>query len=159
MAGHGLDASPVGRASAVRAYKRRGVDLVVHSFHAGHASAAELRAALEAVDQPADADGRSTIPGVTMPATAVAAASSSHLWISCSNTSARQSCFASFVVRPDGLTAGRLHMNRPGVLVTAVDPERELYDSTAAWRERAMRGILHSGTLVRDERSRARTRL
>jgi hypothetical protein len=32
------------------------------------------------------------------------------------------------------------------VLVSAVDTDLDLYDSTGAWRERAMAGVLHSGT-------------
>jgi hypothetical protein len=40
-----------------------------------------------------------------------------------------------------------------------VDTDARIYNSTVAWRERAMDGVLHSGTLVRDERSEARTRL
>jgi hypothetical protein len=40
-----------------------------------------------------------------------------------------------------------------------VDTDAGIDDSTVAWRERAMDGVLHSGTLVRDERSEARTRL
>jgi deaminated glutathione amidase len=46
-----------------------------------------------------------------------------------------------------------------GVLVTTVDTEQDLYDSTAAWRGRAMAGVLHSGTLVSDPRSADRTSL
>jgi hypothetical protein len=38
-----------------------------------------------------------------------------------------------------------------------VDTDRELYDSTAAWRSRAMAGVFHSGALVSDPRSRDRT--
>jgi hypothetical protein len=61
-------------------------------------------------------------------------------------------------VRAAGVTIGRLRRNVPGVLVSTVDTEQELYDSTAPWRERAMVGALHSGTLVSDPRSEARTR-
>ena len=86
-----------------------------------------------------------------------AAAASSHVWISCSNTSAKESCWPSFFVRPDGVIIGRLRRNRPGVLISNVDPAEPLYDSTIAWRERAMRGIFHSGKLVRDERSEDRS--
>ena len=57
--------------------------------------------------------------------------------------------------RRDGTFAaqhrGRAHLG--------VDTDEEIYDSTAAWRDRAMSGVLHSGTLVRDGRSEERTRL
>jgi hypothetical protein len=60
-------------------------------------------------------------------------------------------------MRADGIVVGRLRRNYPGVLVSTVDTERELYDSTAAWRDRAIGGTFHSGTLVDDLRSRDRT--
>jgi hypothetical protein len=37
--------------------------------------------------------------------------------------------------------------------------EQDLYDSTAVWRDRAMAGVLHSGTLVSDPRSADQTAL
>jgi deaminated glutathione amidase len=44
------------------------------------------------------------------------------------------------------------------VLISTVDTDEPLYDSTAAWRDNAMSGILHSGTVVSDPRSDDRTR-
>jgi predicted amidohydrolase len=77
----------------------------------------------------------------------------------CPNSSARESCWPSFFVRADGVTTGRLRRNVAGVLISTVDPARQFYDSTIAWRARAMDGVLHSGTLVHDPRSEDRTRL
>jgi hypothetical protein len=94
-----------------------------------------------------------------MPATMQAAAASNHVWISCSNTSARHSCFPSFFVRADGVITGRLRRNTAGVLLSTVNTKEHLYDGTAGWRDRAMRGVFHTGTLVRDKRSDDRTRL
>jgi hypothetical protein len=94
-----------------------------------------------------------------MPASVQAAATANHIWVSCSNTSARHSCFSSFFVRADGIITGRLRRNVPGVLISTVDSKERLYDGTAGWRDRAMRGAFHSGTLVRDKRSDNRTRL
>jgi hypothetical protein len=94
-----------------------------------------------------------------MPAAMTAAAASNHVWISCPNSSAPQSLWPSFFVRADGITVGRLRRNVAGILVTTVDTEQDLYDSTAAWRARAMAGVLHSGTLVTDPRSANRTAL
>jgi len=48
---------------------------------------------------------------------------------------------------------------RCGVLISTVDTNQRLYDGTAAWRDRAMRGVFHSGAVVRDRRSQARRRL
>jgi hypothetical protein len=98
----------------------------------------------------------STLPEITMPASMVAAAASNHVWISCSNTSARESCWPAFFVRADGVVTGRLRRNRAGVLISGVDTKEKLYESTREWRDRAMRGVHHSGRLVRDLRSRSR---
>jgi deaminated glutathione amidase len=93
-----------------------------------------------------------------MPAAMTTAAACNHVWISCPNSSARESCWPAFFVRADGITTGRLRRNIPGVLLSAVDTDQSLYDSTAAWRDNAMSGILHSGTAVSDPRSDDRTR-
>lgn len=142
-----------------REYKSRGVQLMFHSFHAGHVSPKrmkELRAYIG--NEFIQLSGAPTIPGITMPATMVSSAANNYMWISCSNTSARESCWPSFLVRPDGITAGRLRLNTPGVLISEVDTRAPLYDATVAWRDQAMRGIFHSGTVVRDKRSDERRR-
>jgi predicted amidohydrolase len=143
-----------------REYKRRGVQLVFHSYHAGNVSRPQMAALRNMVG------GRnlrfnqgSSLPEITMPATMQASAASNHVWISCSNTSARESCWAGFFVRPDGVVTGRLRRNVAGVLISKVDSREPYYDSTRAWRDRAMRGVLHSGRLVRDARSRERRAL
>jgi len=142
-----------------RDYKRRGVQVVFHSFHAGNADAAALRTMREQVGRRHHRLNQgSTLPEITMPASMVAAAASSHVWISAANTSARESCWPAFFVRADGVVTGRLHRNRAGVLLSTVDTKEKLYESTRHWRDRALRGVLHSGTLVRDPRSSSRTR-
>ncbi|HLJ61434.1 MAG TPA: carbon-nitrogen hydrolase family protein [bacterium] len=143
-----------------REYTRRGVHVVFHSYHAGHITPKRLTDMREYVGARFRTLNRGgTLPGITMPATMVAAAATNHVWISCSNTSARESCWASFFVRPDGVVTGRLPLNRAGVLISTVDTREPIYDSTVSWRARAMRGVLHSGTLVNDRRSAQRTRL
>ncbi|QFU90093.1 carbon-nitrogen hydrolase family protein [Amycolatopsis sp. YIM 10] len=128
-----------------REYRREDVELVFHSYHAGNIPAAELP--------------HRPYPAATMPPTMIAAAAANHVWISCPNSSAPQSAWGAFFVRADGIITGRLPRNRAGVLISEVDTDAALYDSTASWRDRAMNGILHSGTLVDDPRSRARTSL
>jgi hypothetical protein len=81
------------------------------------------------------------------------------MWISCPNSSARESLWPTFFVRPDGLVTGRLRRHTAGVLISEVDTDEDIYDSTGDWRSRAMDGTLHSGTPVRDGRSVERTRL
>jgi predicted amidohydrolase len=143
-----------------RDYKRRGVQLMFHSYHAGHVTRRQMKALRAQVGEGARRfNGGSTLPAITMPATMQAAAASSHVWISCSNTSAPESCWPAFFVRPDGVVTSRLRRNRPGILISEVDPDAPFYDSTVAWRSRALRGVLHSGKLVRDRRSQERRRL
>jgi predicted amidohydrolase len=143
-----------------REYKRRGVQLMFHSFHAGNIPPERFRAMQDAVgDGNRRLNRGATLPGITMPATMIAEAANNHVWISCPNSSARESCWPSFFVRPDGVVTGRLRRNTAGVLISEMDTDEEIYDSTAAWRDRAMSGILHSGTLVRDARSERRARL
>ena len=143
-----------------RDYVRRGVRLLFHSFHAGHMPAVRLRA-LRAAIGPRNLrwNAGANLPAITMPATTVAEAANNGLWISAANTSARESCFGSFFVRPDGVTTGRLPRHRTGLLISRVDLREPIYDSTAAWRGRAMRGVLHTGERVQDPRSRDRKRI
>jgi predicted amidohydrolase len=141
-----------------REYKRAGVEVLFHSFHAGNMRPEQLDAMrAEVGEEFFRFNHGTTYPEITMPATMQAAAASNHLWISCSNTSARESCWPPFFVRADGVITGRLRRNTAGILMSTVDPKRPLYDSTRAWRDRAMRGVLHSGRTVRDPRSENRT--
>jgi predicted amidohydrolase len=141
-----------------REYKRRGVETLFHSFHAGNVEPKRLTAMQEAIGKENFRFNHgTTYPEIMMPAMMQASAASSHLWISCSNTSARQSCWPAFFVRADGVVTGRLRRNVAGILISTVDPDRPLYDSTRSWRDRAMRGVLHSGRTIRDERSENRT--
>jgi predicted amidohydrolase len=144
-----------------REYKKLGVELVFHSFHAAHASRERIDAVGTAIGPEFARLNRAathTYPGITMPAAMTTAAACNHVWISCPNSSAPQSCWPAFFVRADGITIGRLRRNVPGVLVSTVDTDQDLYDSTAPWRERAMAGTLYSGTPVSDSRSDDRTR-
>jgi len=143
-----------------REYKRRGVRLVLHSFYAGHMSPEDVRLVGEEIGPKFHRLNRgSSYPEIRMPVCVQAAATANHVWVSCSNTSARHSCFPSFFVRADGVITGRLRRNIAGVLMSTVDTRQRLYDCTAGWRDRAMRGVFHSGVVVRDQRTRARTQL
>jgi predicted amidohydrolase len=146
-----------------REYARLGAQLIFHSFHAGGSPGARVAAIGEAIGRdlaPVNPVATFTYPGITMPAAMTAAAASNFVWISCPNSSARQSLWPAFFVRADGVMAGRLRRNVTGVLITTVDTEAPLYDSTAAWRHRAMAGVLHSGAAVTgDPRSDDRTAL
>jgi predicted amidohydrolase len=143
-----------------REYKRRGVRLIFHSFHAGHSQPAQVRLMRRQVGREFHALNKgASYPEIRMPASVQAASTANHVWVSCSNTSAPHSCFPSFFVRADGIVTGRLRRHRAGVLVSTVDTKQRLYDGTVYWRGRAMRGVFHSGTIVADRRSADRISL
>ncbi len=143
-----------------REYKQKGVQLMFHSYHAGNITAKRLKSMRTQVGKEFHKLNRgTTLPEITMPATMQSAAASSHVWISCSNSSARESCWPAFFVRADGVITGRLRRNVAGVLVSQIDTNEELYDSTFAWRKRAMNGVFHSGRIVRDPKSKNRRQL
>jgi predicted amidohydrolase len=125
---------------------RRGVRVVFQSWYDGGMGRPEYARS-----------GR--VLGSVIPATVQGHAACNHLWISAANTSKPESCFGAFAVRPDGWIAGRLPRNRAGILITRVDPRLRLPDPSAPWRGRAISGVLHSGTPVRDPRSRDRESL
>ena len=124
-----------------REYKRLGAHLVLHSYYNARMTPAEL-------------------PYYTaqVRAASIAAAASSHLWISVSNASAPLA-HPSFVVRPDGSLAGQLRRHRAGALITNVDTEIDLWDASRPWRDQCLCGVLHSGEAASDARSSARTEL
>ena len=140
-----------------RDYQRRGAQVILHSFHSGNIAPSRFAAMERAVGMENHVlNCATTIAGITQLSAVPAAAADNHLWISCSNSSAPRSCWPAFVVRPDGVVTGRLEPEQPGLLLTEIDPRKAYYDSTRAWRQRAMDGVLHSGTLVDDPRSKAR---
>lgn len=128
-----------------REHRRLGADLLFYSYHNARQNPTHLR--------------RYNIWRVVVPATMQTYAANNHFWISANNSSQPASAWASFFVRPDGIITGQLKLNRPGVLITQVDTTRESYDASASWRNRAIRGVLHSGRLVQDPRSRRRKSL
>lgn len=141
-----------------RAYHRQGVRMMFHGFHAGGLSA-ERFAQMEAGVGTHLLTGGTTLPAITMPAGMIASASNNNLWISCPNSCAPRSCWPSFFVRPDGVITGALALETEGLLFSEVDLAADIYDSTVAWRGRAIDGVLHSGDLVEDPRSMDRTAL
>jgi predicted amidohydrolase len=143
-----------------REYKKRGVQAVFHSYHAANVTPKQYSALEEYVGREHRFFGTGgTLPAITMPAGMIASASNNYVWISCPNSAAGTSCWGSFFVRPDGVITGALEPGNTGLLLSTMDTEARLYDSTAAWRDRAINGTYHSGVLVDSERSRQRTEL
>ncbi|MCE9614000.1 MAG: carbon-nitrogen hydrolase family protein [Lentisphaerae bacterium] len=128
-----------------RDYARIGVRVMFHSYHNAHWDPAKVR--------------RRNLHGFIVPATMQAFAACNAMWISAANSSRTACAWPSFIVQPDGAIAGQLTLERAGVLLTRIDPLRTYYDASERWRSRALRGVLNSGRLVRDARSRERRRL
>lgn len=128
-----------------RGYRQQGVEVLFQSFH---------NARQMVVDDP-----RYNIWRTIVPATMSCRAAENHFWVSANNSTARPSRWPSFAVRPDGQIVGRLKSHRPGVLMTDMIHDPRLYDAPAPWRERAMQGRLHSGTLRKHPRSQCVTEL
>ena len=126
-----------------REYKRLGVELIFQSWYDGNIADDEM-----------PRTGYITL--TAMPATVQGHAACNHFWISAANTSRRNSLMAAMVVRPDGVIARRAPRNRAHVLLTDIDTSAQYGDPAAPWRGRAARGVLHSGTAVRDSRSEDR---
>lgn len=143
-----------------REYKKLGVQVMFHSYHAGHISADFYQFMQQQVGaENHQYNSTNTIPGITQPAAMIASSSNNYMWISCPNSSAKNSCWASFFIRPDGVITGRSPLHESGALISEVDTDIEFYDSTVAWRQRSIDGIYHSGELVEDSRSQDRTSL
>lgn len=137
-----------------RHYVTLGVQLMLHSFHAAHAPPERVAAIGDAIGAeyaPLNPAATFTYPGITMPAVMTASAACNNMWISCPNSSAPESLWPAFFVRRDGITTGRLERNQPGVLISTLDTDQDLYDSTGPWRRRAIAGTWHSGEIAEDD--------
>ncbi|MFO1022993.1 MAG: carbon-nitrogen hydrolase family protein [Planctomycetales bacterium] len=126
-----------------RELKKQGVQVIFQSFH---------NARKTVVDDPSY-----NIWKTIVPATMACRAAENSFWISSNNSQARRSCWASFVVQPDGEITGQLKLHKAQVLFTDMDVGKEYFDPAKPWRERAMSGVLHSGELLTDPRSTDRT--
>jgi deaminated glutathione amidase len=123
-----------------REYRKRGVQLLFHSFYNARAKGP-------------------TIHTVIMPRTVQALAAMNYFHVSAPNACGYFGLWPSVFVTPDGAVASRLKWHRADLTVDTVDTGKGYYDASRMFRHRAMRGILHSGTLVKDARSRDRKSL
>ena len=124
-----------------REYKRRGVELMLVSFHNAGMPYDKQVHYLQAV-----------------PFTLQAAAASNFFAVSATNGT-RKYAWPSFVVNQEGVIVMRATLHRGSVLISTVDTNAKLYDASKYWRDRCMRGVLHSGKTVNDLRSANRREL
>ena len=122
-----------------REYYTQGVKILLQSFHNARATVVD--------------DQDYNIWRTIVPSTMSCRAAENHIWISANNSTARPSRWASFTVRPDGQIMDRLTLHRPGVLITDMTLDPNLFDAPGPWRDRVIEGTLHSGSPVSDPRS------
>jgi predicted amidohydrolase len=120
-----------------RAYHKKGVQLMLHPFYNARNTGYHVRS-------------------IIMRATIQARAATNAMWISAPNASGRHQDWPSVFVTPDGIVESSLKQNCSGLMINTLDTNKDYYDPSKAYRKRAMRGILHSGRLVKDPRSRDR---
>lgn len=72
-------------------------------------------------------------------------AATNHLWVSMTNSSGYFSPYPSCFIQPDGVIAAQLKANRSGMMVNAVDLNRDFYDPMADFRKMALAGKLTNG--------------
>ena len=120
-----------------RAYKGLGVQCLFHSFWNAGTKGPNIHT-------------------IIMRPSIQAHAATNAVWISACNSSVRYQSWPSIFVNPDGRIAQSLQTNKSGVMVNPVDLQVKFYDASKPYREKAMRGILHSGRAVQHPRSRDR---
>ena len=120
-----------------REYKKLDVQLMLHSFH--------------------NAGGKKRgIWWTIMRPSLQCRAAANAMFVSANNSSRRYQQWPSVLITPDGVITGSLTMHRAGVTVNTVDTRKKYYDATGSCRNLAMRGVLNTGKLVKDSRSRNR---
>jgi predicted amidohydrolase len=121
-----------------RAYRKRQVQLMFHSFYN------------------ARAEPGPNVHTAIMRASLQARAATNYTWISGNNASGYYQSWPSVLVQPDGRIAGSLPRHRAGVMVHTVNTRANHYDASAPFRSEAMAGQLCSTRPVSDVRSRRR---
>ncbi|MGW8314671.1 MAG: carbon-nitrogen hydrolase family protein [Bacteroidales bacterium] len=93
-----------------------------------------------------------------MPVTAQGHAGINHVYLSLTNSSAPSSWPCHFIT-PDGLVAGKLETDRPGILFSEIDLSENFYDASKGLRDRALQGKLSSEDPPEHQRYSDRTSL
>ncbi|MDI6448243.1 carbon-nitrogen hydrolase family protein [Anaerobaca lacustris] len=85
-------------------------------------------------------------------------AATNFCWVSLANSSAYCSPYPSCFIEPDGVIAGQLTDNEPGMLISTVDMAREFYDPMKDFRDLAVAGRLTNGPGPLDDPRSTNTR-
>ena len=108
-----------------RAYKKRGVQIVLASFYNARAAGRGIHSVICKPSLQGDA-------------------ASNHLYISANNSSGYYQSWPSMFILPDGTVPSAAPQHRTALLVNEISSTDEYYDAAAAFRDRAMRGVLYS---------------
>ena len=123
-----------------RELKKLGVQVIFDSFHNGYSAGPGIHAKI-------------------MRQTVQAHAGINYFWVSMNNSAGAYSAWPSVVIQPDGAICDTLRVNRGGMMINTMDTTKTFYDASDPYRNNALKGILHSGRLVRDPRQRDRKSL
>lgn len=119
-----------------RQYSQQGAQLIFHSFHNARQKPGGIHPKI-------------------MPPTAQARAATNGMFLSVNNSSAKHS-WPSIFITPDGLIQQCLETDEPGIMVNLVDTQAKYYDASRVYRQQSISGILNSGEIVDDPRSKDR---
>lgn len=122
-----------------RDLKRQNVQVIFQSFHNARATVVD--------------DQKYNIWKTIVPSTMSCRAAENHFWISANNSATRPSRWGSFTVQPDGAIVNQIRVHKAGAVFTDMEMRDDFFDAPGPWREAAMKGQLHSGCIVEDERS------
>ncbi len=123
-----------------RAYKKRGVQCMLHSFHNARAKGKGIWTYI-------------------MRQTLQAQAGINYMWVSAPNSSQYYQLWPSILIQPDGKIAQSLRFHKPGITVSKIDTRENFYDASGPFRAAAMNGALQNGKSLTDARSRNRKTL
>lgn len=108
-----------------RAYKKRGVQLMLASFYNARAAGRGIHSVICKPSLQGDA-------------------ASNYLYISANNSSGYYQSWPSMFILPDGTVPSTAPQHRTALLVNEISSTDKYYDAAAAFRDRAMRGVLYS---------------
>ncbi len=108
-----------------REYKRRKTQVIFHSFYNARANHANIHTTI-------------------MRPTLQARAATNYLYVSGNNSSGYYQSWPSVFILPDGTIAKSCRQHQTGLILNEISAGDEYYDASGPYRNRAIRGILHS---------------
>jgi predicted amidohydrolase len=106
-----------------REYKGLGAEVIFHSWFDGEFDEGTYKAE-------GKAEGELVLGAIK------GYAANNYLWVSGSNVSTKQSCFSSFIARPDGKILNDAPRNKPYVLISQIDLNQRFIDPSFYGRQR-----------------------